>query len=55
MKKRCKWWVKYPGQFYANDMDWHNPVTEATARKRARNWLGKKRLPPGTEIWAGDY
>ena len=54
VKKRYKWWVHYPGEVYANDMDWYEPVDEETARKRARRWLGVKRLPRGTEIWAGD-
>ena len=53
MKKSCKWWVHYPGEVYANDMDWCEPVTRKESTDRARNWLGVKRLPHGTEIWIG--
>jgi len=54
-KKKYTWWIRYPGQFYANTMSFKKPVTEETARKEARSWLGVKRLPPGTELWGGDY
>ena len=55
MKKRSKWWVHYPGEVYANNIDFKKPVTKEVAKAEARSWLGTKRLPPGTEIWAGDY
>jgi len=52
---KYKWWVHYPGEVYANDMDFYEPVTRKTATNRARDWLGVKRLPNGTEIWPGQH
>ena len=40
--------VRFPGSFYAHDF---RAASEADARRQARNWLGKPRLPRGTEVW----
>ncbi len=51
--KSCRWWVHYPGEVYANNMDFYHPVSEETAKQEARDWLGVTRLPKGTEVWIG--
>lgn len=45
------WYVKIPPNatpysFYADEDD-----TEANVRALAREWLGVKRLPNGTQVW----
>lgn len=54
IKKRFKWWAKFPSSAYANDFDFRKPVTEAEARKHIRSWSGRKTLH-GVEVWSGDY
>jgi len=49
--KKARWMVHYPGQFYANNLDFKRPVTKERAKQEAREWLGVKKLPPGTEVY----
>ena len=58
--KRYKWWCRFPGEVYANDFCFREPVNERDARAYIRAWLGGgkgpvARLPPGTQIWPGVY
>jgi len=53
VKKSYRWWAKFPRAVYANNFDFKRPVTEKEAREEIRSWLGSKRLPRGTEVWAG--
>jgi len=45
-----RWWFKFPGAVYANNFDFHNPVTQEEAKDYVVGWL-KKPLPRGTQYW----
>lgn len=44
-----KWFVRFPGDFYATQF--FNCKTVNDVRIRAREFLGVKRLPNNTDIW----
>ena len=52
-KKSKKWWFHFPGQVYANDFVFDEPVNVLDAKAYVRRWLGVKRLSVGTECWPG--
>jgi len=51
--KRCVWWCLFPGEVYGSDFRFREPVSEKEARSYIRDWAKVKRLPRGTQIWAG--
>lgn len=50
-RKSTQWWVKIPGEVYANDIRFKEPVDERAAREYMRQWLQVKRLPKGIQFW----
>jgi hypothetical protein len=46
-----RWFVKLPGETYACDVRFYEPVPEEEARQYVRNQLGVKRLPNSTRVW----
>lgn len=46
------WYVKLPGETYANSWEFTHPVSECEVRTYVRDYLGLKRLPRGTQVWA---
>jgi len=51
--KSKTWWVFLPGEVYANSWHFEDAVTEREARAWVRECLELKRLPRGTQAWAG--
>jgi hypothetical protein len=51
--KSYKWKVFYPGDFYAWDLEYKEPVDEAYVREDVRDRVGRKRLPAGTYVEPG--
>jgi len=59
MGKPGAWYVKFPGQAYANGpVRFDKPTSEGEFRAWVRSWLSGpiagqevKRLPVGTEVW----
>lgn len=52
-KKSYKWKCFYPGEFYAFDLEYTEPVDEQYAREDLRERYGVKRLPAGTYLEPG--
>lgn len=46
------WYVKLPGETYANSWEFECRVSEREVRAYVRDYLGLKRLPSGTQVWA---
>lgn len=51
-QKSDHWMVKLPGEVYANDLRFTQPVGIEEAKQAMRDRLKVKRLPRGTEFWA---
>lgn len=52
-RKSRKWWVHFPNQVYANDIEFEHPVDVEEAKEWIRNWIKVKRLPRYTQVWPG--
>jgi hypothetical protein len=51
--KSCHWKVFYPGDFYAWDLEYTEPVDEKYVKADVREREGVKRLPAGTYVEPG--
>lgn len=51
--KSSKWKVFYPGECYAWDLEYREPVDEAYVREDVREREGRQRLPAGTYLEPG--
>lgn len=50
-RRSRKWWVWYPGEVYANDVDFTYPATLEDAVDYVLNWLGQDEMPAGIKFW----
>ena len=53
MEKSNRWMVFYPGDFYAWDLAYEEPVDEAYVKADVRKRAGVKRLPAGAYVEPG--
>lgn len=51
--KSSHWKLFYPGEFYAGDLAYNEPVNEREVRADVRERYGVKRLPQGTYVEPG--